>query len=298
MYSLLHIDWLSLTIPIDDTRTLQKIGDIKLWQDLLGEYFTLDGSTWRVSAPMYGYTSAYISSHGTQCMFGQASMGIHIIYSGQALQALVSKGIDTKRLIDNAITRNGKATRVDIALDIIDGTANVDIFHKQLRGGKAVTASKTWRTMAGSEGGHTLYIGSRSSERMVRIYDKKAERAARFEEVQNASWVRVEAELKGDRARDFLNACKDNDIIDVMRGHLVGAVDFPSLPEYQQALQCDNSSVEPTTTKRKDTQTRHWLMKMVAPVIAREAMQDTAFYATLLTEINTLIERGLDKKDT
>lgn len=293
MHSLLHIDWLSVTIPVISKGQIERLEDMQLWQASDSKIYTLDTSKWRVSAPQYGYTHAYTSSQSTVVMFGQAAMGIHIIYSGQSLQALVSKGIDAERLIENVQNMGGKATRIDIALDIIDGRATVGTFHDALRQGKCFTSAKTWRVMAGSEGGHTLYVGSRTSERMVRIYDKKAERAAKFEEVDTASWIRVECEFKGDRAKALLNACKDNDFTDVLRSHLIDAFDFPSNAEYQKALDCGGQFVEPTKTKRKDTQTRHWLMKMVAPVIAREGATDPEFYAQLLTEINAQIERLL-----
>lgn len=296
MHSLLHIDWLSVTLPVISSGQIERLEDIQLWQQSDCMTYTKDASKWRVSAPQYGYTHAYTSSLSTVVMFGRAAMGIHIIYSGTSLQALVSKGIDTGELINNVQNLHGKATRVDIALDIIGGRASVGTFHDALQQGKCFTAAKTWRVMAGSEGGHTLYVGSRASERMVRIYDKKAERAARYVEVHTDSWIRVECEFKGERAKAFLNACKDNDMTDVMRSHLISAFDFPSNDEYQKALGSGGVFVEPTKTKRKDTQTRHWLMKMVVPVIAREVAQDADFYASILTEITAQVEALLRKK--
>ena len=49
----------------------------------------------------------------------------------------------------------------------------------------------------GARGGFTLYIGSRSSERCVRIYDKAAERLERAGEVVAGSWMRIELEATG-----------------------------------------------------------------------------------------------------
>jgi hypothetical protein len=296
VYSLLHIDWLSVTIPVAEKRHIERLEDLQLWQRIDGPSLTRDDSKWRVSAPQYGYTHAYTSSHGTICMFGQVAMGIHIIYSGQSLQALASKGIDAERIIRNATDRGAKATRVDIALDIIDGRTGVRAFETSVRNSSCTTSSKTWRVLENGSGGHTLYIGARTSERMVRIYDKKAERASVYEEVQNSNWVRCEVELKGDRAKDFMNACRDNDITDVMRSHLIATVDFPGIREYQEALTMEGAWIEPTKTKRKDTQTRHWLMTRVASVIAREGATDPEFYAKLLSEVNAQIEALLRGK--
>jgi hypothetical protein len=295
MHSLLHLDWLSVTIPIDCEGSAERFKDFQLWRDIIAETYTRDGSKWKVSAPQYGYTHAYTSSHGTIAMVGRASMGLHIIYSAQSLQAIVSMGGSVERLIKNVSDMGGRATRVDVALDILDGKSNVDKFTDSVKRGAAITSSKSWRIMAGSEGGNTLYVGSRSSERMVRVYDKKAERAAKYEEVQASNWVRVEVELKGEQARNFMNACGSNDMDEVMKGFLVAACDFSCIPEYKQALSIVEGEIEPTTTKRKDTKTRFWLMSRIAPIIAKECAEDGEFRAKLMTEINALINQLLDK---
>jgi len=296
MHSLLHIDWLSITIPLSGDRDVSKFEDLQLWDSLDGKTMTKDGSKWHVSAPQYGYTHAYTSLHGTIAMFGRTAMGLHVIYSGQCLQRLTSEGIDTDDIIRNAAYFDARCTRIDVALDIIDGRNKVSNFQLACERAQCVTSSKTWRIMQGSEGGHTLYVGSRSSERMVRVYDKKAQLAAKYEQTSYDNWVRIECEFKGDKAKNLMRACSENDLIDVMTSHLIDAVDFPTIPEYGQALNTGGKFVEPTITKRKDTQTRHWLMKMVAPVIAREAAQDGEFYAALLTEVNAQIENLLKGK--
>jgi len=297
MISTLHIDWLSITFPIDSEKSVKRLSDIRLWHDLLAPHFTVGRSKWRVSKPLFGYTEAYVSEHGVQAMYGRAEMGLHVIYSGQALQAMYNAGYDTEGIIKNANSLGARCTRCDIALDILDGASGVDVYAANIRVGRAKSASKTWRNLENAEGGKTLYIGSRASERMVRIYDKKAERAAAFVTVDANSWIRAECELKGDRARDFLKACKDNKIEDVMVSHLVSAVDFPTVADWKQATTTGGKWVEPTETHRKDTKTRHWLMSSVALIIAKEAAHDGVFYAKLLTEINSQIEAILGKKD-
>lgn len=297
MFSNLHIDWLSLTIPGFEGVGNKKAGDIRYWNDILGEHMTCDASKWRVAKPMFGYAEAYQSERGTIAMYGTEGMGMHIIYSAQALYALGTAGIYPERIIKNALRNGAKATRADIALDIFDGEASVNSFERCVRARKCRTSSKSWRVLESGDGGHTLYIGSRSSERMVRIYDKKAERAASFVEVGSDSWIRAEVELKGQQAENFMKACKDNDINNVLIGFLTATVDFPTIPDWKAATNTIGAKVEPTETKRKDTKTRHWLMKTVAPVIAREVSQDPEFYASLLTEVNALVERLLGKKD-
>jgi hypothetical protein len=218
------------------------------------------------------------------------------------LQALDSSGVDTNRLINNAVSLGAKCTRMDIALDIVGGTYTVKQFQTAVERKQAKTTSKTWRVMQGSGGGHTLYIGSRASERMVRVYDKNAQMAAKFSNEQGkweGNWVRVEAEIKGDTAKNLLKSCADNDITDVLRSHLVSFIDFPTIPEYAKALSMDGAFVEPTPTKRKKTQTRHWLISTVAPTIAKEIAHDDSFWQELYREITELarLYRKTERKD-
>lgn len=293
MNSLLHLDWLSITIPLSDKGERESLSDLQWWTQRGARIYTCDKSKWRVSGTMFGYTHAYTSSMGVIAMFGNIEMGLHVIYSGQALQNLQSVGIDSEEIIKNACVMGAKSTRADIALDIINGTAKVADFQRVLRTGEARTSSKSWRVLESGDGGHTLYIGSRSSERMVRVYDKKAERASKFEEVSAAGWIRVEAELKGEQSKNFLKACRDNELPDVMNSFLIAAIDFPTIKDYQEATRIGNSWVEPTITKRKDTKTRHWLMSTIAPVLAKETAQDSEFWAQFMIEVNALREKWL-----
>lgn len=292
MLSALHIDWLSLTFLDISGTGMRKAGDIHYWNDILGEHFTRDKTKWRVSKPMFGYKEAYQSASGTIVMYGTDGMGLHVIYGAQALQALNNDGTGTERIVKNAVTMGARATRVDIALDIYDGQHNVSDYERDVRRGAANCAAKTWRVMAGSEGGHTLYLGSRYSERLVRIYDKKAERASVFVEVGSNSWIRAEVELKGEQARGFLVACKDNALDDVMLSHLIAAVDFPTIKEWREATKQTGRRVEPTQTKRKDTKTRHWLMSTIAPIMAREAVGDRDFLSKFMNEVYVLINKS------
>lgn len=295
MQTNLHIDWLSITIPVVHKKQIDAIGDMERWQKSQCLIYTCDDSKWRTSVPKYGYTAAYTSARGTIAMYGSQSMGIHIVYSGQSLQALEQAGYGAERLIKNAHSHNAKATRVDIALDIYDGRASVSSFANALKLGDAVTSSKTWRNLENAEGGQTCYIGSRSSERMVRVYDKKAERAAALVEVGSSNWIRIELEAKGDRAKDFMNACRDNDIVDVMRSHLRAAIEFPTISDWRKAMETQGVFVKPTETKRKETKTRAWLLGVVANTLANECAEDIEFLSKFQVEVYALIERKAGK---
>jgi len=101
-------------------------------------------------------------------------------------------------------------TRCDIALDCMNaGFTCADIWG-YLQRGDYISVSSSIRKfewlVQGPERGYTIYIGSSSSERMVRIYDKGKESGT------GTDWLRYEVQLKGRSANTFvLKVMKDGD---------------------------------------------------------------------------------------
>ena len=68
--------------------------------------------------------------------------------------------------------------------------------------------------MGGSaESGYTIYLGSRTSSIMLRVYDKQLEQNKKLEKLSEPlidyPWVRWELELKAERAQQAVNALID-----------------------------------------------------------------------------------------
>lgn len=98
----------------------------------------------------------------------------------------------------------GQLTRLDLAIDDLGCNYYTlpelaDIFYS----GSYVSRFRNFKTeySGGKCGctGHTIYLGSRKSELMFRIYDKQLEQRGKGKEV-NSPWVRWEIELHKDRA--------------------------------------------------------------------------------------------------
>jgi hypothetical protein len=88
-----------------------------------------------------------------------------------------------------------RATRLDIALDVLTkGTLGEDLQCWSLVSKRASTFIGTHER--GAAKGFTLYVGSRRSERFLRIYDKSSEA-----NLETPNVVRFELELKGSLAR-------------------------------------------------------------------------------------------------
>ncbi|WP_277262590.1 replication initiation factor domain-containing protein [Peptoniphilus lacrimalis] len=127
---------------------------------------------------------------------GNIGMGLHIVVSGQGCRYLESQGKNLFDMIDYLYSLdNINLSRLDLALD-----TDFDILTKVLKSiEKDLYSSKSRRIKVISSltdsklKADTLYIGSRSSLLMVRIYNKAIEQGVDF------VWYRVEIVLKKDR---------------------------------------------------------------------------------------------------
>lgn len=171
-----------------------------------------------------GYKSLY--RHHTQHINvyfdGNANMGIHVRVSGssvefflrQYLETLASEtpfgkayGMDFKYSPENVlplfckwVLEHGHFTRLDFAIDDI-GCRFFTL--EELRGyldkQQVVSKFRKWReivesTFTNVSVGHSLYMGSRQSDVMLRVYDKQLEQEA------DNPWIRWELEIKHDKA--------------------------------------------------------------------------------------------------
>ncbi|WP_074600175.1 replication initiation factor domain-containing protein [Sediminibacillus halophilus] len=104
------------------------------------------------------------------------------------------------------LDRQGKITRIDLALDIFDdSTPSVKVLQDYIKRGQLSTKSHKFieinsgRILDGKLTGFSLYIGS--SPQILRIYDKKQERKDNTDEIINVEkWVRWELELTDGKA--------------------------------------------------------------------------------------------------
>jgi hypothetical protein len=103
-------------------------------------------------------------------------------------------------------SERGKVRRLDLAIDDRRELVTYERLSEAIDSGALVTRARGVHWIVGKDaatgerGGWTLYIGSRSSERCVRIYDKRAERLERAGVEVGAPWIRVELEASGDYA--------------------------------------------------------------------------------------------------
>lgn len=217
------IDWIAFTSTV--------ISSAEEMMNFLG-YFS--GEFVAMPKGAYGYKHMYrlngfpitILSGGTE------EMGVHVVISGSAVSDMLKhfsrtlKGevpfcpgewvtelsdFDNTIMIEffQHVRHIGWFTRLDLAVD--DFGANffsVEDVREYIDRQEVVSKFRSFRdvyesTLENKSTGHTLYLGSRQSEIMLRIYDKQLEqnkKAATPEEKQSEPWVRWELELKNERA--------------------------------------------------------------------------------------------------
>lgn len=162
---------------------------------------------------------------------GTEEMGIHVIISGSAIMDVLQhfkETISTVSLFDDELVPSvtdfdntimieflqrlrkiGRLTRLDLAVDDRGSVYfTVDDIRNYIDRQEVVSKFRSFRdisenTLAGSCTGRSLYLGSRQSEIMLRIYDKQLEqnkKAVSEEDLVPDPWIRWEFEIKNDRA--------------------------------------------------------------------------------------------------
>lgn len=205
MELLCKLDWFSFTFPVrtvdapkDDITTAGIMSAFHAWT---GGVFIgcVDGEKWTVAQERGHYknriecpiTGVSISWNGKD-VYAFAEL------SGRACDNVLSR-IDVPRL---AAAANGRATRIDLAVDI-ECDINPSEFVAQRNDGHFKTSG-----FYTSETGETCYVGSRSGDRMARVYRYKAPHP-------RAHLLRAEAEYKGQAAKKLAERLQSASLIEV-----------------------------------------------------------------------------------
>lgn len=132
-----------------------------------------------------------------------------------------------------------KITRVDLAIDNIDGSLSMDRVKKGIENGQTRSRFKKGRRIEGfllgsSENayrtdGESIYFGSPASRLQFRIYDKAAEQEC------EGHWVRFELQLRDDRAFTA--------VVMMDEGRTVGNVATGVINQYIAFINHDDSNV-------------------------------------------------------
>lgn len=184
MQSALFFDWYSASIQAP-------VGDVA---DLL--QLSYPGHVWEISSPKNGY------SHCDKLLNPAGEAVLQIMYGGSAQGSKVhafSSGSHAHRFawaVRKAFPIH-EVTRVDVAIDYDEQGAWRSLHQHGLAVSRAVSVKNNYQGPSGEQDyeiaaeGRTLYVGSRSSVSMLRIYEK-----GQKDDKTRPYWVRAEFEFK------------------------------------------------------------------------------------------------------
>ena len=234
---------------------------------------------------------------------GNENMGYHYDFSGSSIRELYSHftnymmedtpfgpGLDMDlnilRELLSRIKLLGHVTRLDLAIDDKKPYFTLLELQQILEEQRFISKFRTWQlvkdcTTTNELIGATIYLGSRRSDIMLRVYDKQLEQIAKgVEGADRQPWVRWELELKNEYANIAL--------VDLLSGVDVGSLVFGILSNYFRIIVFDDNRKsrctsdvkwqlfieevskitlfvmqEPPTLLDK----KEWVLKQVAPTI-------------------------------
>jgi hypothetical protein len=273
------LDWLAFTIK-------EMTENAEAW---FGIHTPTESST--PDAPTNGYRSACRGPNGVVRMWNndRPEMGHHVILSGSTLRSVVLALNTTQAsLLQSAISTGGSVTRLDLAVDSEGVSIDERYIYLQSLAGKAMGTCRTFTLLEGSDGGKTVYMGSRQSERFIRIYDKGAQQG-----ISGIHWHRMELETKGMVARSVAVLLVENsDWHAVFTGVCRKMASFSGIRDYQVFFDgVDVPIGTPKIEKRSDTEA--WIEKQVTPAVAKHFIENENSRAVrLLIDMLDYIKRN------
>lgn len=203
-----------------------------------------------------------------------------------------ASGWKSHTLYKSLLQSPGKPTRLDIQFTVEQKSWKAHALRSALRA--AGVRARIYENANGVD--HTVYIGSRSSDRFYRIYPK-------YDDNENL-YVRLEVELKGYYAAESWRSLVQGEysLQEIMRSHVEWSIlrrtdkmnyesrfviDYIKEPLFRLA---QDGVSRPKPMTRKERNTKSWLYKSVMPSIVRLAIehpQDAkAFLAALDEEVS------------
>lgn len=263
------IDWIAATIH----QPARGQADCPEW----GEAITaLPAKEWIESKARHGYKWAASHAAGFEVMGSPSEMGVHVICPGHALQGSKFASINAQGILSAVNRYKGKLARLDLAIDAVETGLSIDDLADMMLDGTAYTTSKTWNFVIAPNGGQTLYIGARSSERFIRIYNKTAQLAASAGVPDAADWKRIELEAKATAARAFGSLLLAGSPVDRVACEAITAVvDFPGDRIWQGIFNEPGRAV--AHSHRTLHNSERWLLGTVAHSLARQLKRDPQF---------------------
>lgn len=154
----------------------------------------------------YGYHSGFVSEDPGFEIYSDGhrpEMGIHVRISGQGCRLLEEDPFfEWPDCLSTLISQySAKFTRTDIAIDDENFTVDYATVAEAVKNGTCARRGDSYEERHSTKHGvtsSTLYIGSRQSTAMLRVYTKGIQLG------ESLPWLRFEAEFKAERAHEWV----------------------------------------------------------------------------------------------
>lgn len=200
-------------------------------------------------------------------------------------------GQDMQRLIRYHWSDLANFTRLDFAIDYF-GPASIADLVDAIKTDPTCTVSRvltpyqqiTMTNTDTKEHHSGVYIGSQKSDRYICVYDKALE-----QNVKNTDWFRIELRTRREFANQFADAAVRNGITDTGR-QIMRDYANPDIEWWRDALSGPTIDVPPVG--RKDTDTRRWLIEVVAPILQAELAKVDSTEDILFKRYNEILNKA------
>lgn len=234
--------------------------------------------------PRNAYRLAYQNDKGVLLLStpGRDDMGVNVLLTGSTLGFF-----DWPEVIRSLYSVAGHFCRLDLTLDVRDSKLSIDELFKQFRDGNAICKAKKVSRVE-SETGQTCYVGSRTSERFLRIYDKAGEQG-----LEGVDWKRIELQASGDKANNMALLLMSRGP-DAIASLIRDFIDFPCsktwVSIFGQVTPCK------AVSNKRVSDTQKWLMETVCKALAEQIVFDPSFEYEFQEALQACISR-LKKSD-
>lgn len=219
--------------------------------------------------------------------------GVSVSLTGLDCQRVHSAGYDLLHVLSHALygLDGGNITRLDFAVDVFDLVDPQDIERAWLSG-RVKCPSKRAKPIPeydqnGELLGYTFYIGSRASERLLRVYDK-AKR-----EGLPGTWVRIELETKGLQAVALAKSMLIDGVSPAGLATLREFIEIEGVKWFTDALAGpDVPWLEPIV--RAETDRQRWYREQILPALDADLLRGDRWVAGMLQAVLDEHERVLD----
>lgn len=246
------VDWVAATFPYDTKKDAREHVPFHFADDIHED-------DWTRGHAIPGYSVCFEHRQAKVKVYVNGTrpeMGIHVVMSGGSLAEMRGMGISDRGVINRVLEYGGRVSRIDIAVDVVDSNIVISDLWNRYKNGHCKTPARNGNYIVshGSMGGDTMYIGKRSSTRMLRIYDKARQMG---DAVSN--WKRIELEVKKPVAQQVAKAISTEGVSAIPK-LIRNFCDFGTDPAWGAALGTEGIlEGMPEVVERK---TKEWILSL------------------------------------